>query len=37
MKSEHGWIIGGEIYKLPGHIKIRRHVEGQPLKETLFS
>jgi hypothetical protein len=34
MKSEHGWIIGGEIYKLPGNIKIRRHVEGQSLKEN---
>jgi hypothetical protein len=34
MKSEYDWIIGGEIYHLPGTIKIRRHVEGQPLKEN---
>jgi hypothetical protein len=35
MKKEHDWIIGGEIYKLPvpTGVKIRRHVEGQKLKE----
>lgn len=33
MKAENDWIIGGEIYKLDGHIKVRRHVEGQPLKK----
>lgn len=34
MKAEYGWIIGGEIYHLPGTIKVRRHVEGQPLKDN---
>ena len=35
MKEENGWIIGGDIYALPvsDTIKIRRHVEGQPLKQ----
>ena len=35
MSAENDWIIGGDIYKLqvPVHIKIRRHVEGQTLKE----
>jgi hypothetical protein len=35
MKEDHGWIIGGEIYSLPiaGDIKIRRHVQGQSLKD----
>jgi hypothetical protein len=32
--KENDWIIGGEIYKLsvPRGIKVRRHVEGQELK-----
>lgn len=33
MKAEHGWIIGGSIYNLENPYKIRRHVEGQPLKD----
>jgi hypothetical protein len=35
MTAENDWIIGGDIYKLPvpSHIKIRRYVEGQPLKD----
>jgi hypothetical protein len=35
MKSEYGWIIGGEIYYLPvsDTLKVRRHVEGQNLKD----
>lgn len=34
MRSEHKWIVGGEIYSInpPPSIMIRRHVEGQPLK-----
>ena len=34
MKDSNGWIIGGDIYWLPTKksIKLRRHVEGQPLK-----
>jgi hypothetical protein len=34
MKESNGWIIGGDIYSLPieKSIKLRRHVEGQPLK-----
>lgn len=36
MKSEYNWIIGGEIYYLPidKKIKVRRHVEGQELREN---
>ena len=36
MSREHNWIIGGDIYSLsiPKDIKIRRHVEGQELKEN---
>lgn len=36
MEKSVDWIIGGEIYKLsiPESIKIRRHVEGQPLREN---
>jgi len=36
MSREHNWIIGGDIYSLtvPKDIKIRRHVEGQDLKEN---
>lgn len=34
MKSDHNWIIGGDIYNLKGNSKVRRHVEGQPLKEN---
>ena len=35
MSKEDDWIIGGDIYKLsvPTGIKIRRHVEGQKLKD----
>lgn len=35
MKSVHNWIIGGDVYALPvsANIKIRRHVEGQELKD----
>jgi hypothetical protein len=35
MSAENDWIIGGDIYKLsvPSHIKVRRHVEGQHLKD----
>ena len=35
MSQEDDWIIGGDIYKLsiPSGIKVRRHVEGQTLKE----
>ena len=35
MSSENGWIIGGDIYTLPvsDKIKIRRHVEGQVLRQ----
>lgn len=34
MDSEFKWIIGGDIYNIPisDTIQIRRHVEGQPLK-----
>jgi hypothetical protein len=34
MKAEYGWIVGGEIYNLKGNVKVRRHIEGQPLKEN---
>ncbi len=35
MCATNDWIIGGDIYNLPtaDGIKVRRHVEGQPLKE----
>jgi hypothetical protein len=33
MTAEQNWIIGGDIYALSGSTKIRRHVEGQPLKQ----
>lgn len=35
MSKEQDWIIGGDIYKLPvpEGVKVRRHVEGQKLKE----
>ena len=35
MSQEHDWIIGGDIYKLagPAGVRVRRHVEGQALKE----
>jgi hypothetical protein len=35
LRAADGWIIGGDIYKLtiPPAIKIRRHVEGQVLRE----
>lgn len=35
MTKENDWIIGGDIYKLsiPANIKVRRHVEGQKLKD----
>jgi len=36
MSSESGWIIGGEIYTLsvPKGVSVRRHVEGNKLKEN---
>lgn len=35
MKDSNGWIIGGDIYSLPipEGIRIRRHIEGQDLKD----
>lgn len=35
MSKEDDWIIGGDIYKLsvPIGVKVRRHVEGQTLKD----
>jgi hypothetical protein len=35
MSADNDWIIGGDIYKLPVPVgvKVRRHVEGQPLKD----
>ena len=35
MSKDNDWIIGGDIYKLatPMGIKVRRHVEGQQLKD----
>jgi len=35
MTAANNWIIGGDIYDLsvPDNIKIRRHVDGTPLKE----
>lgn len=35
MSKENDWIIGGDIYKLsvPTGIKVRRHVEGQKMRE----
>jgi hypothetical protein len=35
MSKENNWIIGGDIYKLsiPVGVKVRRHVEGQKLKD----
>lgn len=38
MSKQHHWIIGGDIYTLPvpPGIKIRRHVEGQPLKKDEY-
>jgi hypothetical protein len=35
MEASSGWIVGGEIYALPipSSITVRRHVEGQPLRE----
>jgi len=35
MSQTHDWIIGGDIYKLSrtNAIKVRRHVEGQTLKQ----
>ena len=36
MSSEYQWIIGGDIYDLeiPAGLQVRRHVEGQPLREN---
>jgi hypothetical protein len=36
MSSVYQWIIGGDIYHLevPNGIQVRRHVEGQPLREN---
>lgn len=37
MTAENDWIIGGDIYKLPApvgsRVRVRRHVEGQTLKD----
>jgi hypothetical protein len=33
MRAEYGWIVGGEIYELSGTTKVRRHIEGHPLKD----
>ena len=35
MTKDNDWIIGGDIYKLsvPTGVKVRRHVEGQKLKD----
>ena len=35
MTADNDWIIGGDIYKLPVPVgvRVRRHVEGQPLKD----
>jgi hypothetical protein len=35
MEAKYDWIIGGDIYNLPvpETVKIRRHVEGNPLKQ----
>jgi len=35
MSKDNDWIIGGDIYKLsvPTGVKVRRHVEGQKLKD----
>jgi hypothetical protein len=32
MHAVHKWIIGGDMYALSGSTKLRRHVEGHPLK-----
>lgn len=36
MSASNNWIVGGDVYNLevPPSIHIRRHVEGQPLKEN---
>jgi hypothetical protein len=36
MSSSNDWIIGGDIYNLsvPENIRVRRHVEGQKLREN---
>ncbi len=35
MSSSKEWIIGGHVYTLPtSTVKLRRHVEGSPLKEN---
>ena len=36
MSSSNGWIIGGDIYNLaiPDKISVRRHVEGQKLRDN---
>ncbi len=36
MSSSNDWIIGGDIYHLPipPNISVRRHVEGQPLRDN---
>lgn len=33
LRSTDNWIIGGDIYRLNGDVRVRRHVEGQVLKE----
>ena len=33
MRSADDWIIGGDIYRLPGTVRVRRYVEGMVLKE----
>jgi hypothetical protein len=33
LNAADDWIVGGDIYRLGGSIKVRRHVEGQVLKQ----
>lgn len=35
LKAEDSWIVGGDVYRLSGAsgVRVRRHVEGQKLKE----
>jgi hypothetical protein len=32
LNAADDWIVGGDIYRLNGSVRVRRHVEGQPLK-----
>ena len=33
LRAVDNWIIGGDIYRLEGAVRVRRHVEGQVLKD----